>query len=78
MDEIDIKEILSYIRKYIILIILIVAVTVGLVVTYDMGFKTPLYKTYTTLVLVRTASTSLPERPVQNSFSHAVPIPGKA
>jgi len=58
MEEIDIREVLKYIRKYIILICLVVVVALGLVVTYDLGFKTPLYKTYTTLVLVSDSSQS--------------------
>ncbi len=65
MEEIDLKDFLSYLKKYVIF--LIVAALVAVVVTffYDTVIKTPLYSTYTKVLLIQnneestTATTTL-------------------
>ncbi len=51
MEEIDLKEFLKYLRKYIWMMIAAVVVFLGAALVYDLGFKTPLYTSTTTVVL---------------------------
>ena len=54
MEEINIKDFLEYLKKYILLIFAVVAVFLVLVVVYEKNFKVPMYKASTTLVLTQT------------------------
>ena len=51
MEEIDLKEFLKYLRKYIWMMVVAVVVFLGAALTYDLGFKTPLFTSMTTVVL---------------------------
>lgn len=53
MEEINIRDFLSYLKKYIILIACVVAVFIIGVCVYNTGVKVPLYTTYTTIVLTK-------------------------
>ena len=53
MEEINIKDFLEYLKKYIILIILLAIFAGCITVVYDKMFKIPMYSTYTTIVLVK-------------------------
>ena len=51
MEEIDLKEFLHYLRKYIWIMLAAAVVLVGATAIYDCGVKTKLYKSTTTVVL---------------------------
>lgn len=53
MEEINLKEFFDFFKKYIVFVILAAIVCVGGIAIYDKTFKTPMYTTYTTLVLVK-------------------------
>ena len=53
MEEINIKDFLNYYRRYILLVVMVVVLCVLVTVLYDKIFKTPVYSTYTTVVLVK-------------------------
>ena len=53
MEEINIKEFFEYVKKYIIIIALVVAILVIGVCIYDANIKTPKYTTYTTIILTQ-------------------------
>ena len=59
MEEIDLKDFLSYLKKYILLFIFLIILSVSLVVVYDKRIKKPMYTTYTTVVLAKANTTSL-------------------
>ena len=67
MEEIDIKEFFKYLLKHLLLVILIPVVLVGLVVVYDTTVKTPMYSTYSTLVLVAGSSTDSTNATMNNN-----------
>ena len=67
MEEIDIKEFFKYLLKHLLLVILIPVVLVGLVVVYDTTVKTPMYSTYSTLVLVAGSSTDTTNATMNNN-----------
>ena len=67
MEEIDIKEFFKYVLKHIILVILIPVVLVALVVFYDNSIKTPMYSTYSTLVLVASSSADTTNATLNNN-----------
>ena len=55
MEEIDLKEMLSYFwNKKLLIIILMVVVLVGGIL-YSTNFQKPLYKSYTTILLTKEA-----------------------
>lgn len=54
MEEIKIKDFLEYLKKYILIIVLSVAIVMIGVIIYDKNLKVPMYKTYTTIVLTQT------------------------
>lgn len=58
MEEIDLKELLSWFRSKIIHIIIIVAIAMGIGAIYSYGFTVPKYSSMTTLVLTTTKSDS--------------------
>ena len=51
MEEIDLKEFLKYLRKYVWMMLVAVVVLVGAISVYDLNIKTKLYKSTTTVVL---------------------------
>ncbi len=53
MEEIDLKDFLSYLRKFIPAIIIVAAAAVAGVFFYDTNIKTPLYTTYTKVLLTQ-------------------------
>jgi len=53
MEEINIKDFWEYYRKYLIIVILVVFLGVLCTFIYSKMFKTPLYSTYTTVLLVK-------------------------
>ena len=59
MEEINIKDFFNYLKKYTILIILISILLTALVFMYDKTIKTPMYSTYTTIVLVKGDNASI-------------------
>ena len=56
MEEINIKEFLHYLKKYTIGIIVVVFLCVLGTLIYNLFIKTPMYSTYTTVVLVKNES----------------------
>lgn len=56
MEEINIKDFLQYLRKYIIIIVFIVVFFIVGITFYDINIKTKLYTTYTTIVLAKNES----------------------
>ena len=54
MEEINIKDFLEYLKKYIFIIILVVTIFVAVIVFYDKKIKTPMYSANTTIVLTQT------------------------
>lgn len=59
MEEINIKDFLDYLKKYVVLIVFITVILLGAVFAYDKVVKKPMYTTYTTIVLVKGENTSL-------------------
>ena len=53
MEEIDLKDFLSYLRKFIPAIFIVAAAAVAGVFFYDTNVKTPLYTTYTKVLLTQ-------------------------
>ena len=56
MEEIDLKEFFRYVLKHLVLVIIIPVLFVFLTAFYDTVIKTPMYSTYSTLVLVASSS----------------------
>ena len=54
MEEINIKDFLDYLKRYVLLIFAIIALFLVIVVVYEKNFKIPMYKSSTTLVLTQT------------------------
>ena len=67
MEEIDIKEFFKYLLKHLLLVIFIPALLVALAVVYDTTIKTPMYSTYSTLVLVASSSTDTTNAAMNNN-----------
>ncbi len=53
MEEINIKDFFSYLRHYVFAFILVTAIAVGGVATYDIVFKQPVYQAKTTVVIAK-------------------------
>lgn len=53
MEEIDLKDFFNYIKSKIIFIVILIIMFLAFVIIYDKNIKTPMYKTYTTLVLTQ-------------------------
>lgn len=58
MEEIDIKDFLTYLKKYILPMFLLALLAVGGSIFYNLRIKKPLYKTSTTVVLAQSNSTT--------------------
>lgn len=56
MEEIDIKDFLGYLKKFLIPMIIVSILAVGASIFYNLVLKTPLYKTSTTVVLAQKTS----------------------
>lgn len=56
MEEIDIKEFLGYLKKFIIPMIIAAILAIGVSVLYNLAIKKPMYKTSTTVVLAQKTS----------------------
>lgn len=56
MEEINIKDFLSYLKHYILAFILMIVLAVGGILTYDMVFKKPVYQAQTTIVIAKSDS----------------------
>ena len=54
MEEINIKDFLDYLKKYMAIIIIVMVLCVLAIVFYDNNIKVPLYKSNTTIVLTQT------------------------
>lgn len=53
MEEINLKDFWDYLKKYLIVMIIVSVFAVIAVYVYDKVFKKPMYTTYTTVVLVK-------------------------
>ena len=53
MEEIDLKDFLSYLKKFVIAMVVVAIVAVGGTYFYDTQVKTPLYTTYTKILLIK-------------------------
>ena len=53
MDEINIKDYFSYLKKYIVAFIVVIIVALVGVLVYDNVFKKPIYQANTTVVIAR-------------------------
>ncbi|MCQ2571240.1 MAG: polysaccharide biosynthesis tyrosine autokinase [Candidatus Saccharibacteria bacterium] len=53
MEEIDIKDFMSYLKKFIIPMIVVAILATGASIFYNLAIKTPMYKTSTTVVLAQ-------------------------
>ena len=58
MEEINLKELFMYVRKYLYIIIVSVIVFLSISLFYNLVLKEPLYSTYTTIVLVKDENSS--------------------
>ena len=58
MEEIDLKEFLKYLRKYIWIMLAAVVLFLSAALIYDLKIKTPLYKSTTTVVLNKSENSS--------------------
>ena len=54
MEEINIKDFLEYLKRYVLLILAVVAVALVIVVVYEKKFKSARYSASTTIVLTQT------------------------
>ena len=54
MEEINIRELFGYIKKYLFIIIIVTIVLVAEVIFYDKSIKVPMYTASTTIVLTQT------------------------
>ena len=53
MEEIDIKDFLGYLKKFLIPMIVVAVLATGASIFYNLALKTPMYKTSTTVVLAQ-------------------------
>ena len=56
MEEIDLKDFLIYLKKFIAIMIVVAILAVGGIYFYDTQIKTPMYSSYTTVILAQQAS----------------------
>lgn len=56
MEEIDIKDFLGYLKKYLVPMIVVALIATGGSIFYNLAIKTPMYKTSTTVVLAQQTS----------------------
>ena len=53
MEEINLKDFFNYYKKYLVIVGMVVFLSILVMFIYDKVFKTPLYSTYTTVLLVK-------------------------
>lgn len=58
MEEIDLKDFLVYLKKFIVLAVFVLAGAVAGTYFYDTQLKTPMYSSYTTVVLAQRANSN--------------------
>lgn len=56
MEEINIKEFFVYLKRYIALFVIVIALAVGGVIIYDVVMKKPVYQARTTVVIAKSDS----------------------
>lgn len=69
MEELDLKELFQIFWNKKIQIILIVAIFMVIGVIYTIGFVTPMYESYTTLLLVKGESEGTPQATTSDSIT---------
>ena len=55
MEEINIRDFLSYLKHYIFALVTVVVFAVGVVAIYDTAFKKPVYQAQTTVVIAKSS-----------------------
>ncbi|MBO7657073.1 polysaccharide biosynthesis tyrosine autokinase [Candidatus Saccharibacteria bacterium] len=53
MEEINVKDFFIYLKHYILAFVLMIALCVGGIVTYDLAIKKPIYQAQTTIVIAK-------------------------
>ena len=53
MEEINLKEFWDYYKRYLAFVIIMIALAIGAMVSYDLFLKKPMYSTSTTILLVQ-------------------------
>lgn len=69
MEELDLKELFQIFWNKKIQIVLIVAIFMVIGVIYSIGFVTPMYESYTTLLLVKGESEGTPQTTTSDSIT---------
>ena len=69
MEEIDLKDFWQYYKKYSLSVIIVCLVCLIAALVYNIAFKTPLYSTSTTILLVKNESKSDKETIDQNDIT---------
>ena len=59
MEEINIKDFMVYLKRYILAFIITIAVAVAGVAVYDIMFKKPIYQAQTTIVVAKSGDAEL-------------------
>ena len=68
MEEINIRDFLNYLKKYVLVIAAVALVLVIGVFIYDKSIKKPLYTTYTTIILTKSNETQTGTTITQNDI----------
>lgn len=68
MEEINIRDFLNYLKKYVLVIIAVALVLIIGVFIYDKSIKKPLYTTYTTIILTKSNETQTGTTITQNDI----------
>ena len=69
MEEINLKDFWDYYKKYLLGVIIISMICVVIALVYNIAFKTPVYRTSTTVVLVKDESSSSTDTINQNDIT---------
>ena len=59
MEEINIKDFFSYLKRYVLVFVIVIVVAVVGVVAYDKVLKEPIYQAQTTVVIAKSDATAL-------------------
>mgnify|MGYP000997568434 FL=1 len=68
MEEINIRDFLNYLKKYVLVIVVVSFVLIIGVFIYDKSIKKPLYTTYTTIILTKSNETQTSTTITQNDI----------
>ena len=68
MEEINIRDFLNYLKKYVLVIVAVTLVLIIGVFIYDKSIKKPLYTTYTTIILTKSNETQTGTTITQNDI----------